>query len=185
MYSFAYAINIDNEFYFTGNGGVRKRDKYMNLTKEYSQYCNCRAILYNKTSDLIYVADIIQLRILILNRNLTVVSTISTTGYTPIGLAVYDNKLYVGTVSGSILVFQDGIIIKNFTTPCTSISKISIDEYGYMLVLCASPSYVYLFHTNGTYLNSGITTSGSPGELNFDSEGRLIITSNGDINIYY
>ena len=157
----------------------------MNLTKQYTQYCNCRGILYNKTNNLIYVADIIQLRILILDRNLSFVNAIDTIGYTPYGLAIYDDKLYVGTTSGSILVIQDGIIIKNFITTCGSIAKLLIDGYGYMLVLCQSPSYVYLFHTNGTDLKNGITTSYNPLELNFDSEGRLVITSSGEINIYY
>jgi hypothetical protein len=184
-YSFAYGINIDNEFYFTGNNGVKRRDKYMNLTKQYTQYCNCRTILYNKTSNLIYVADTIQLRILILDRNLSLVGAIDTIGYTPYGLAVYDDKLYVGTVSGSILVIQGGIIIKNVTTPCGSIAKLLIDDYGYMLILCQSPSYVYLFHANGTDLNNGITTAYNPLELNFDAEGRLVLTSSGEINIYY
>jgi hypothetical protein len=185
MYSFAYGINIDNEFYFSGNNGIKKRDKYMNLTKQYIQYCNCRAIVYNKTNNLIYVADTVQLRILILDRNLSFVSAINTTGYTPYGLAVYDDKLYVGTVSGSILVIQGGIIVKNFTTPCVTMSKISIDDYCYMLLLCQSPAYVYLFHTNGTDLKNGITASGYVRELNFDLERRLVITSDGDMKIYY
>jgi hypothetical protein len=183
----AHAITIDKELYIIGNGNIQKRDQNLNLIKQYNspgvQYY--RGIYYNKTNDLIYAGTEGKQGIDIINRDLTLVGNISTTGYSPFSIAEYDNKMYVGTIEGSILVIENGIIIRNFTTICGMISSILIDTYGNMLVLSLYGNLVYLYHTNGTNLGKTISTPGSPSFINFDSKGRLIITSFSDIKIYY
>ncbi len=84
--------------------------------------------------------------------------------------------MYVCTLEGSILVIENGAIIRSFTTVCLSISSIMIDSYGYMLVLSHSKSFGYLYHTNGSNFGTAIATSSSRWFINFDSKGRLIIT---------
>ncbi len=181
----AHAITIDKELYITGNGNIQKRDQNLNLIKE-SNYTgvNYRGIYYNKTNDLIY-AGTQSKRIDIFNRDLTLVGNISTPGYGPQSIAGYDNKMYVGTMESTILVIENGVIIRSFTTVCSFITSILIDVYGNMLVLSSINTFVYLYHTNGTYLGKTMSTSSSPWFINFDSKERLIITSQYDIKIYY
>ena len=54
-----------------------------------------------------------------------------------------------------------------------------------MMITCASPNAVYIYHTNGTYTGKNITTYNSPMFINFDTKGRLIIICDSQINILY
>ena len=93
--------------------------------------------------------------------------------------------MYVCTLEGSILVIENGAIIRSFTTVFGNINSIMVDTYGNMLVLSRTNSAVYLYHTNGTNLGTPLSTSSSPTFISFDSKGRLIIVSQDDIKIYY
>jgi hypothetical protein len=93
--------------------------------------------------------------------------------------------MFVGTIEGIILVMENDVIIRNFTTVCGFISSMMIDTYGNMLVLSFSNSFVYLYHTNGSNLGNSVSTSAHPTFMNFDLNGRLVITSWSDFEIYY
>ncbi len=185
--NFAHAITIDRELYITGNRNIQKRDQTLNLIKQLNnpgvQFY--RGIYYNKTNDLIYAGTQNLQRIDVINRDLTLIGIISTPGYGPQSIAEYDNKMYVGTVESTILVIENGVIIRSFTTVCSFITAILIDVYGNMLISSRTNSAVYLYHTNGTYLGKTMSTSSFPMFIDFDSKGRLIITSQYDIKIYY
>jgi DNA-binding beta-propeller fold protein YncE len=185
--SLAYAIEIENELYITGNHAVYKTDKSLNIINAFynTGLSTYRGIYYNKTSDLIYVADFTTYYcISVFNRNLTFIESINI-GYKPYGLADYDEKLFVGTMNGTILVIQNKIVIKTFSTICNAISSLLIDNDGYMIIACYSPNAAYIYHTNGTNTGKQIKTGGVPMFINFDSKGRLIISSTSRINIYY
>jgi hypothetical protein len=92
-------------------------------------------IYYNKSSELIYVGTLRTEKIDIFNCNLELVGIIRTPGNNPYTIAEYDNKLFVGTYGGNILVIENGIITQNFTTVCSNIYSIMLDSYGYMLVV--------------------------------------------------
>ncbi len=186
-YSLTYAIEIENELFLTGDNAVYKTDKSLNvINTSYnagSHYCG---IYFNKTSDLIYVADFtINYNIVVFNRNLTFIEKVKV-GYKPYALADYDDKLFVGTMNGTILVIQNKTVINIYITLCYStITSLLIDNEGYMIVTCVSPNAAYIYHTNGTYTGKKITTYGNPQFINFDTKGRLIISSYGQININY
>jgi hypothetical protein len=158
---FAHAITIEKELYITGNGNIQKRDQNLNLIKQFNNagVSFFRGIHYNKTNDLIYVGTEAQQRIDIFNRDLTLVGNISTPGYNPFSIAEYDNKMFVGTNEGSILVIENGVIIRSFTTVCNKISSVMVDTYGKMLVLSQTKSFVYFYLTNGSSLGN-VSTSG-------------------------
>jgi hypothetical protein len=185
--NFAHAITIVKEIYISGEGKIQKRDQNLNLIKEFynSGVQSYRGIYYNKTNDLIYVGTVGKQRIDVFNRDLTLVGIISTPGYGPFSIAEYDNKMFVASTEGSILVIENGVIIRSFTTVCGFITSIMIDTYGNMLVLSVANSLVFLYHANGSNLGTPISTSRSPLFINFDSNGRFIITSQYDIKIYY
>ncbi len=183
---FAHAITIDKELYILGDGKIHKRDKNLNLIKEFiNNGVSYRGIYYNKTNDLIYVGTEASQTIDIFNRDLTLVGNIITPGYAPYAIAEHDNKMYVGTTVGSILIIENGVIIQNFTTVCSDVSSIMIDSYGFMLVLSVTESKVYVYYINGTKMETEIATYTVPRFINFDSKVRLIITSDSDIKIYY
>jgi hypothetical protein len=62
-----------------------------------------------------------------------------------------------------------------------------IDNDGYIIIVCNSSNAAYIYHTNGTNTgkNIGTTTSVVPFYINFDTRGRLIISSANQIDIYY
>jgi hypothetical protein len=184
--SLAYAIEIENEIYLTGDHAVYKTDKSLNIINAfYNNGSEYRGIYYNKTSDLIYVADFtIFYCISVFNRNLTLIESINI-GNKPYGLADYDDKLFVGTMNGTILVIQNKIVINTYSTICNYITSLLVDNDGYIIIACVSPQSAYIYHTNGTNTGKKITTYGNPQFINFDSKGRLIISSTGQFNIYY
>jgi DNA-binding beta-propeller fold protein YncE len=184
--SLAYAIEIENELFFTGDNAVYKTDKSLNIINAFynTGVSIFRGIYHNKTSDLIYVADFTTFNcISVFNRNLTFIEKINV-GYKPHALTDYDEKLFVGTMNGTILVIQNKTVINIYNTPCNStITSLLIDTEGYMIVTCVSPNASFIYHTNGTNTGKKITTYGNPQFINFDTKGRLIISSYGQLNI--
>jgi hypothetical protein len=185
-FNVANAISVEKELYITGNNYIQKRDKNLNwVTQFYNININFRGIYYNKTNDLIYVGISNIQEIYLFDRNLTKLRTISTPGYATLAIAEFDNKMFVGTEQSRILVIENEIITRNFITNCTSIKSILVDNSGYILILGTPFDYVNVYHTNGTNTGKGIPTSSSQHFINFDSKGRLIMTSQNEINIYY
>ena len=183
--SLAYAIEIENELYLTGDESVYKTDKSLNIINaSYNNGSAYRGIYYNKTSDLIYVAAQNLSSIFIFNRSIALIEKIGI-GYKPFALAEYGNKLFVGTKNGTILVIYNKTVINTYISICSSINSLLIDNDGYIIIACNSPNAAYIYHINGTYTGNKITTSVAPYFVNFDTKGRLIISSNTQIDIYY
>jgi hypothetical protein len=183
--SLAYAIEVGNELFLTGADAVYKTDKSLNVINAfYNNGSEYRGIYYNKISDLIYVADKNASSLWIFNRSLALIETIYI-GYQPFALAEYGDKLFVGTVNYTILVIQNKIVIKTFSTICNSTTSLLIDNDGYMMITCSSPSVDFIYQTNETYTGKNITTYDVPFFINFDTKGRLIISAATQIDIYY
>jgi hypothetical protein len=185
--SLAYAIEIENELYLTGDDALYITDKSLNIINAfYNNGSGYRGIYYNKTSDLIYVAEQNFCSISIFNRSLELIEKIDI-GYKPFALAEYGNKLFVGTRNGTVLVIYNKTVINTYITNCNFITSLLIDNDGYIIIACNSPNAAYIYHTNGTNTgkNIGTTTSVVPFYINFDTKGRLIISSSSQIDIYY
>ena len=55
-------------------------------------------------------------------------------------------------MNGTILQIQNKIVTNTYITLCIStVTSLLIDYYGYMIITCASPNALYIYHTNGTY----------------------------------
>ena len=67
----------------------------------------------------------------------------------------------------------------------TLITSIAIDKYGFMAVTCFFDSLIHLYHVNGSYMNIEIHTAYHPENIAIDSNGRLIINSISEFDIYY
>ena len=113
--------------------------------------------------------------------------SISTGSCIPFGLNEYKNELFVGTMTGQILVIQNKTITKVYNTLCSGDRTTSFlfDNNGYMSVQCAGGTASHIYHINGTYMNISLPTATSNFGMKIDSKGRLIATSANELNIFY
>ena len=73
-----------------------------------------KGIYYNCTNNFIYVAPFAFNVIQVFDLNLILNHTFSTATYKPWSIGKYNNKMYVGTYTGTILVLEDEVIINTF-----------------------------------------------------------------------
>jgi hypothetical protein len=182
-----YAIEVETELFVTADGVFYKTDRNLNVMKMFnSSISKYRGLYYNKTADLIYVADYtVYYKIDVFDGNLTFVKSISTYGYKAHALAVLNDYMYIGTMNGTILVIKDNKMVNIFSSVCGAITSLLLDNHGYMVILCQSPYYAYVYQTDGTDTGIGLKTLGAPRFINFDMNGRLIIVSKFHTNIYF
>ena len=86
---------------------------------------------YNDTSDRLYVCTIGSgyNRVDVFNHELILAKSISTSPYSPVDIEVYNSTLYIVTTY-TVLVYQNEINIKNFSTLCAFIRSTIVDNYG-------------------------------------------------------
>jgi hypothetical protein len=178
--------SIYNELFITGNDGIYKIDKSLNILESYSRTgALYSGIYYNSTADALYVTSQFSNRIDLFYRNLSFINSINFINQ-PYALTEKNGKLYVGLFGGVLSVLENNLVVKNITTLCTGwISSIVIDANELMGVLCFSDSILYLYSTNGSYTGKNMTTPTSPRFLNYDLNGHFIIASYYQINVYY
>ena len=143
---------------------------------------------YNPSNSLIYVAAYWLKEIQVFNLNLTYIRRFSTSPYQPWPITESSNKLYVGTLGGTILVYQNEIIINQFNGcngDSTALTSILFDPNGYMATSCDYPTNkLYLFSPNGSFTGKSITIPSTPQYIGFDSKGRFIQILWNQISIY-
>ena len=189
----SYMISIGNSLYLTGHSNVWKIDQDLNILIEYKLYGgypSCRGISYNPSNGFIYVAVWGFSEIQVFNLNLTFIRRFSTSPHSPWPITESSNKLYVGTLGGILLVYQNEEIINQFNG-CDGnngwLTSILFDPNGYMATSCSShptPYKLYLFSPNGSFTDKSITTPQNPFYIGFDSKGRFIQISYVQISIY-
>ena len=194
-YYLEYSMVINNYLYLTAYSfGIFKTDKYLNIIGNYvSDYFE--GMYYNSSSNSIFVASYYDNRIVELTLDLSFISSIDTNYYMPFSINGANNKLYVGTFEGDILVLINRKISQVYLG-CKSIgsyftaSSILFDNYGNVGVNCYSSydNYFAVFFINGTFtgnkLLTPVTNSESP-DVKFDSLNRLIAISSKQISIFY
>ena len=186
----SYSLNLNGVIYIATNDLIYKYDKYLNLTKHVSSVgCN-RGIYYNPSNKLIYVTRTDAMAINVFDQDLNFKSSI-TTNYGPyLHISGYNGMMVVTDINNpNVYFYQNNSIIQNVTTQCTSrVNSILFDNYNHMLVLCQSPSYMYVHHLNGSYTGLSMSTCNSSSNswfVNFDSKDRLVITCQNQTEIYY
>jgi hypothetical protein len=178
---------VENEFFLSSDSGILKTDKDLNIIKTFSSGTIYRGLYYNESSKKIFGVKRDANLIEILNQNLTLLDSISTGSYIPFGLNEYKNELFVGTMTGQILVIQNKTITKVYNTLCSGDRTTSFlfDNNGYMSVQCAGGTASHIYHINGTYMNISLSTATANYGMKIDSKGRLIATSANELNIFY
>ena len=184
-----YSVYANDEIYVSYYTLVGKYDKDLNFLFQSNAYgSNYNGIYLNESNGLLYAASTDNLKIDIFNKNLSYSNSINTT-FKPWSIAEYNDMIAVSDYStGNINFFKNNIHTSNVSTSCHGIvTSILFDKYDHMIVLCYSPSYLYIHHTNGTFTGTvvSVCSSSSPMFMNFDSKHRLVVVCLTNITIFY
>ena len=193
-FSPAYIKQVENELFFTSNMSLIRTTLTGTLLSQcFSNGLFYRGIYYNESSQLLYVAGYDGINggsIDLFNRNLTLLRQISLASRSAYSVEGFGNRLYVGAFQGnisSIIIFENETLIKSFSTSKCSgiINGLVFDNDGYIGISCYLKSYLFLYHSNGTYKNKSILISGgSLTSLIFDALKRMIVIAATTIRIY-
>ena len=184
-----YLVIAENQLFLSAENGIYKINRNGEIVKASPKSgAIYKGIYFNSTNSLLYVGTYSSNKIQVFNQNLTFLRTIRTGSYIPYSLNAYGDTLFAGTTTGEILLFKNELIQKVFNNTCstkTLITSIAIDKYGFMAVTCFFDSLIHLYHVNGSYMNIEIHTAYHPENIAIDSNGRLIINSISEFDIYY
>jgi len=182
-----YMTNVNSSLYIAGQSNIWKTDKYLNILMVYTESgAKYRGIYYDSTENLLYLPPIVYTYFQAFDLNLNLNYTVSVSPKNPRSLAKYNNEIFVGTTSGSVLVVANKIVIRSFTA-CSSgsISSIVFDKNGLMAISCESINLVNLYSYNGTFTGKSLTIPANPTYLGFDSKGHFVVISKTQISVYY
>ena len=178
------SILVNDQIYAL-TGDLIKYDKYLNITARSDVFGAYRGLYFNSTNGLIYSGDYIRNKIKIFNQSLSLVNSFDLT-FQPCSITEHNQMMIITDYSsGFINFYQNNIFITKILTQCGSVISVLFDDYNHMIVLCET-SYVYIYHTNGSY--TGISIKGCSSYayyMNFDSKDRLVLICSNDIDIYY
>ncbi len=182
----AYMITIGSSIYMTGNTYIWKLYKDLNFLIQYSSSPFCNSINCNSSNGFIYVAPVNLKEIQVFDLNLAYNHKISISPYIPWTISEYNNKMFVGTSNGTILVIENDRIINQFNgcnAASNQLTSILFDQYGYMATICSFPQ-LYLYNSNGTYTGTSLSTPSNTRYIGFDAKGRFVVISRYQISVY-
>ena len=180
----SYMITVNNNLYISSDNNVFKTDKYLNIISQYNSVAaGYLGLYYNSSSNTIYVAGYNKYAIDVFDLNLNLVDSISTSNYYPVSIHGYKNYIYVGTGTGELIVIENKVINQTFSVCTVTLLSIQIDDYGYMAFSCDQTAYLY-YSANLSYTGMNTTYDVQPKFINFDSNGRFIVVSDYQIDIY-
>ena len=184
-----YSVYANDEIYVSSPDNIDKFDKYLNLTlQSYPSSNNYNGIYFNESAGLLYATSTTGNRIDIFNTDLSIMQSIDT-NFKPWFISQYNDMIAVSEESytGNINFLKNNISTSNMPTSCRDrISSMLFDNYDHMIVLCYNPSYLYVYHTNGTFTGTSfrVCSSSNPLFINFDSKDRLVVVCLTKIEIY-
>jgi hypothetical protein len=174
-----FSTTVDKELYVTGSNAMFKIDSNMNILKNYTNIgAAYGGIYYNRTTDHIIVTADSYSHLDVFDRNLTLVGTIDTTPLCGSSLYFQKGRLYAGTGNGNVFVIEDESMIYSFSTVCVGyIGSVLVDDNDCLAVACMDDRTVYLYHTNGTYMNISQYVGVQPIQFGYDARGNFILVS--------
>ena len=185
-------INIipwNNSLFIISNDGfIRKTDRFLTVIQQSSFQLSSPSVsdlYYSSNSDTLYVSNYGALTIYMFQRNLTLYDnfTLASIHY-PTAINGYNDKLYVGTYQGAILLIVNKIIIQAISafTSNIRIYEIFVDAYGFIVPVSPTTT-LSLFYPNLTLTGLNIGSNGGTG-IGFDSNNRFVIV-NSYLYFYY
>lgn len=184
---------VGNFLYISSDTYFYKANTNLNII-QYSSYYGAgfRAISYDSSSGYFYITSQGQFYLNVFNMNLARVSVISmSSSYDTYGLLQYNGLLYVGScyyLPQNVFVFQSNVLVRSFIlNACSSdcIASFLVDYTGQMIIGCNTQNYLALYDSNGNYQNIKIGTTYNPFVTAVDSQGRFIVATMFELQIYY
>ena len=182
---------VDGFFYFAADGYFYKTSTSSFTTLNYYQNigANYRQFFFDSNGSKFYVTSTSLNRIDIFDTSCSLLQSISLGNQSPYGLAFLGgNTLYAGVLSSQIIVIQNNVVSKYFSLPTCSHSSyisVTIDSFGNLAISCFLESAIFLYDSNGNYLNISIQTTGNPFMTAIDSNGRFVVMTQKSLEIFY
>ena len=188
----SYVMNIipwNNSLFIISNDGfIKQTDRFLAVIQQSSfqlSYPSTSDLYYSSNSDTLYVSNFRAQTIYMFQRNLTIYDNFTLPAlYNPTAINGYNDKIYVGTVDGLILLIVNKIIIQIISTynSILGINGIFVDAYGFIVPV--SPTTLSLFYPNLTLTGLNISSNGGYG-VGFDSNNRFVIVYRNYLYFYY
>jgi hypothetical protein len=188
----ANMIRHEDSIFITAQYSLFKTDKKLNIIQQY----NCsegtnpsyRGIMFNSKNSTLYVVAYESRLIYEFTLDFEVIDSFATPKHYPWSIQEYDNKIFVGTYSGYILVIVNKIIVNTFNA-CNGcynsmVTSMIFDKKGFIYVTSSSLNSIYLYNNNGSYTGISMKTPNYPQFTGYDSKGRFIIIAKFQISIY-
>jgi hypothetical protein len=183
----AYMKQIGSDLYISNNFYNCKVDKNLTIITIFNNnetYALNRGICYNPQNNTILIADNVNNRINVFDRNLNFKNYIDTRPYSPFSIEFFNGYYYVGTQLGELLIIRNNKI-ETIKTKCNSyITSLMFDKDGKLAILCDVGSMVYIYSSAGIYLEKSIPTISNPTDMEIDTKNRLVIYGKKEIAIY-
>ena len=107
----AYSVvKVGSNLYITSNTNFWKTDLQLNIINQLNVYSAVYSIYYNWAENLLYTTLIFQKLIRYYDLNLTLIGKFSLYPHIPWSINGYNNKLFVGTIHGNVLVIANKTI---------------------------------------------------------------------------
>jgi hypothetical protein len=144
-------FNESEIFYLTNGTGLFSLDIDINIIDEYfddkSSYYT--RMFYEYRTNSLFVCS--KTKISIFNTSLELIGEVDFGIDNPIGIEVYNERLFIILKNGLLRVLNDKYsTIYSFKTQCESIDSFAIDRFENIAVLCEN---IFLYNLNGTLLN--------------------------------
>ena len=180
-------INNTKKLYVSSNDRISCFDSNLNipaLSKYFFRENTINSIYYNKLTD--HLLSTSGNGMFSFTLELEFLGYYSFTNATTTSIVGYNGILFVSTTNGLIWVLENETFSYSFRTLCSSITKLRIDQFGYIAVICSSTNIIYIYSTNGT--NTGVTWSSpipSTADIGFDASGNLVVVGDSGIYLYH
>jgi hypothetical protein len=186
--SISYMISVGNTFYITADSNVWKLDERLNVLIRHSDSTATYAgLCYSSTNRLIYVVPYNLRKIHVYNLFLNLSHTFSISPHYPCSISEYNNRLYVGTDYGTMLVIVNKQINLEFNA-CKgknmNIFAIMFDELNNIATSCYVDD-LYLYNITGSFLKKNIQIYEMAYYIGFDTKSRFVVVTDTKISLFY
>ena len=185
---YTYSLKYVLGFFYTASAQYfTKTGSNFGIISQHSGRGGYWGIYYDNNTSLFYVVSYANTCIDVFDTNTSFLNTISLTGYpNPYSINQLNGELYVGiSSSAQVLVLQNNTISNVLTiNSCLGVYSIYFANNGYMLTACFSNNIATISNLSGVSQNISISTSMYPTVATVDSQGRLIVISVNQVDIY-
>jgi hypothetical protein len=190
FYKPCYIIAVEDYLLITGDKYVWKTDMNLNYLIQYTSndaILKFRGLYHYSQDNSLYIVSYVMKNIQIFDLDLGMSGGyISVSPYKPWSINGIDDKIYVGTSVGVLLLVDQAGIAYIFNAcdgQMVLILSILIDKFDHMTTSCQN-NHLYLYDMNGNYLFQNMLLDSSGYDIGYDSLSRFVIVEEDGIYLY-